>query len=210
MGRPKEPIIEVGRVVEEALAVIDEHGLEGLSMRGLGKRLGVNPASLYYHFHNKEDILDAVREHIVRKAKISPRLKSKGWEEQLIALGNSFRAAIIQHPNATQLIVANNPLRTRVIAHSLYENVIKTIVRSGFTEEQAAYILVGIEILTSGSVNEEANFGRLIQYGPVDSTRYPYLYRASRKPVDVVASFNSMLEDFIDGAKRRFLPALEI
>lgn len=42
--------------------IIDEHGLQGLSIRRLAEALGVNGASLYHHFRNKDEILAGVAE----------------------------------------------------------------------------------------------------------------------------------------------------
>ena len=48
------------RVIEEAMAMADELGVDALSMRTLGQRLGVEAMSLYNHVANKDDVLDAI------------------------------------------------------------------------------------------------------------------------------------------------------
>ena len=48
------------RVVRAAVALADEAGLEALSMRRLGQRLGVEAMSLYNHVANKDDLLDGM------------------------------------------------------------------------------------------------------------------------------------------------------
>lgn len=206
MGRPKIPILDVQTVVKEALAMIDEHGLDGLSMRGLGKQLNVNPASLYHHFQNKDDILDAVREHIIRKANLSTKTKGKSWQDVLLALGKSYRSAMTQHPKATSLLTTNNPIRNRVIGHRLYESVVTVLLEAGFSAQQSIYLLVAIETIASGSVMEEMNFGKTIQFGQVDAQKCPNLHAATLgEPINVSANFAVILGDFIEGAGRRFL-----
>lgn len=208
MGRPKEPILDVQIVVKAALAMIDEHGLEGLSMRALGRELNVNPASLYHHFQNKDDILDAVREHIIRKANLSTKTKGKSWQEVLLALGKSYRSAMTQHPKATSLLTINNPIRTRVVGHRLYESVVAVLLEAGFSAQQSMYLLVAVETITSGSVMEEMSFGKTIQFGQVDVQKNPNLHAATlTESIDVSANFTIMLTDFIEGASRRFLGA---
>ncbi len=54
------------RVVEAALRLADEHGLEALTMRRLGTALGVEAMSLYRHVASKEALLDALADAIVR------------------------------------------------------------------------------------------------------------------------------------------------
>ena len=53
------------RVVEAALAHIDANGLGGLSMRRLGSDLGVEAMALYRHVAGKEELLDAIVEHLM-------------------------------------------------------------------------------------------------------------------------------------------------
>lgn len=47
-------------IVESALHVVEQGGLEALSMRGVARRLGVTPMALYNHVHDKADLVDAV------------------------------------------------------------------------------------------------------------------------------------------------------
>ena len=56
------------RIVELALEIIDEDGLEAMNMRRLAADAGVKPMSLYHHFPNKRAILDAVGEKIAAAA----------------------------------------------------------------------------------------------------------------------------------------------
>ena len=51
-------------IAETALSLIDERGLDQLSMRKLGAELGVEAMSLYNHVDNKDDLLDAVADRL--------------------------------------------------------------------------------------------------------------------------------------------------
>jgi AcrR family transcriptional regulator len=52
-------------IVNAALAIISEAGLEGLTMKGIAARVGVSDAALYRHFRNKSDILNAMVDRFV-------------------------------------------------------------------------------------------------------------------------------------------------
>ena len=54
-------------VVEHALEVLDRHGLADLSMRRLAADLGVQPSALYWHFANKQALLAAVADEVLRR-----------------------------------------------------------------------------------------------------------------------------------------------
>src|SRR6476469_1505374 len=84
------------RIIAAAVAIVDEHGLESLSMRKLGAALGVEAMSLYNHVDNKDDVLDGVLDHVLKEVPL-PEL-DLAWEEQLRVLARGFRAAGLAHP----------------------------------------------------------------------------------------------------------------
>jgi AcrR family transcriptional regulator len=62
--RGREPLTRE-RIVAEALALVDEAGLTGLSTRKLGQRLGVEAMSIYHYFPSKQHLLDALVDHAI-------------------------------------------------------------------------------------------------------------------------------------------------
>src|SRR5262245_28023639 len=64
-GRPPKgsgDALSRARVLREALALVDEEGLDAVSMRKLARRLGVDPMSLYNHVEGKDALLDGIAE----------------------------------------------------------------------------------------------------------------------------------------------------
>jgi AcrR family transcriptional regulator len=53
------------RILDEALALVDERGLTALTTRALGQRLGVDPTAVYRHFRNKDELVNALADRIV-------------------------------------------------------------------------------------------------------------------------------------------------
>ena len=62
-----------GDVVERALHVLDRYGLADLTMRRLATELGVQPSALYHHFPNKQALLAAVADEVLRRGHRDPR-----------------------------------------------------------------------------------------------------------------------------------------
>jgi len=60
MARPRQALLTRERIITAAATIIDAEGLEAVSTRRLAAELGVQGPSLYHHFGNKEEILDAV------------------------------------------------------------------------------------------------------------------------------------------------------
>jgi AcrR family transcriptional regulator len=126
------------QVVEEALRLIDEEGLEACSMRRLGARLGVEAMSLYNHVAHKRALLDAVVESLVLQTPLPDRAEVTPREELWI-FARSMREGMRAHPRALPLIAAS-PLRTPG-ALLILDRLLDTIHRAGVTGVQSIYAL---------------------------------------------------------------------
>src|ERR1700733_10465975 len=105
VGRPKVPLIGRDAAIEKALEIIDRDGIDGLSIRNLGKELGVNGASLYHHFTDKDEILEGVRHLIMVEARvIFPSSKAATWRDYARKSGTRYRAALLAHPHAAPIM----------------------------------------------------------------------------------------------------------
>src|SRR5260370_42167586 len=70
--KEKEPGLSRSRLAAEALALIQEEGLEALSMRGLADRLNVKAASLYWHLRDRRELLELLAESILQTVRPAP------------------------------------------------------------------------------------------------------------------------------------------
>ena len=93
------------RILEAAVALIDENGLEALSMRRLAQSLDVEAMSLYRHVKNKAALLDGIHETILSEIAIDPDA-SVPWREALVMLAVAFRDVMLDHPAALPLFAA--------------------------------------------------------------------------------------------------------
>lgn len=98
------------RILAAALAIIDRDGLRGLTMRRLGRELGVEPMSLYRHIENKDAVLDGIVELIILEIDV-PTDPDLGWEQAVRRVAHSYRRAAQAHPHAFPL-VTTRPLTT--------------------------------------------------------------------------------------------------
>src|SRR5215469_11608803 len=72
------------RLVEAALQLVNEEGLEGLSMRALADSLEVKAASLYWHVRDRRELLELLAESILEPVRVPHR---GGWRENILAAG---------------------------------------------------------------------------------------------------------------------------
>ena len=97
----REPLSRT-RVLEAAVALADETGLERFSMRGLAQELGVVPMALYKHVANKEELLDGMVD-IVFSEMESPS-SGEDWRSALRRRAISSREALKRHSWAIGLM----------------------------------------------------------------------------------------------------------
>lgn len=96
MARPKVPLIDRQLIVGAAIKILEADGLDGLSLRKLGSDLGVNPASIYHHFENKESILRAVTARILREVEVPP--DRYDWKRWMIESTINYWRVLVEKP----------------------------------------------------------------------------------------------------------------
>ena len=82
-----------------AMKHVDTHGLSALSMRALGSELGVDATALYRHFPNKDSLVAAMVDRMLREALESHDPAGKSPREKILDLVLSMRRAFERHPD---------------------------------------------------------------------------------------------------------------
>jgi AcrR family transcriptional regulator len=95
------------RITEGAVALLDEEGMDRLTMRHLAERLGVGTTTLYWHVKTKADVIDLAIDAIFGETSLPDR-DSGDWRENVVALLSDCRATLLRHPWSAAL-----PLRQR-------------------------------------------------------------------------------------------------
>ena len=131
---PKRPSIDRERLVGEALALLDAAGFDGLTMRRLAERLGVQAASLYNHVRDKHELLALLADAICAEVREpNPR---RPWREQLEAVAWDYRRVLLAHRDAARVLVATPPVGPRRVR--LIEETLAMLRAAGFGDEETA------------------------------------------------------------------------
>lgn len=117
MGRPKKALISRRKTLEVALRIIDEEGLDALSIRRLGDELNVRGISLYYHFPSKEHILVGVCELALADVR-TPHSTNIDWRDWLVDNARKYYLALMAHPNLIPVLMRRHPLRIGLSEHN--------------------------------------------------------------------------------------------
>ena len=148
------------RVVQEALAVIAQDGVEALTMRGLAARLGIVPGAVYRHVRNKQQLQDLVLDGVLAEVDVHLDL-SLVWTEQLKLLAHRLRQVLEAHPGVAGILKTRDPLGPHSLV--LAEAFLGPLQTAGFGNREAGlafFLLVDYTIgfavsSPPASVNEQ-------------------------------------------------------
>jgi TetR/AcrR family tetracycline transcriptional repressor len=133
------------RIIERAIDFVDENGLSALTMRRLGRELGVEAMSLYRYVNGREDLLEGIVDRMVSELHLRHdelQLRSSdGWQAYLQWLAHGVRSLAREHPNVFPLIATRHPaapwLRPPLRSMRVVEDFLATLVSRGFSDERA-------------------------------------------------------------------------
>lgn len=145
--------IDKDHAVREALALLDEIGLDALSTRKLAERLGIKQPSLYWHFRDKQALLDAMNAQMMRAshARRTP-LAGEDWQAFLRAHATSFRACLLSRRDGARVHAG---ARAEPDALPEAEAQLACLVAWGFEIGEALAALVTVARFVVGFVLEE-------------------------------------------------------
>jgi AcrR family transcriptional regulator len=211
-------------IVRAALTLLDEVGLEGLTMRRLATALKIQAPSLYWHFPNKQALLDGMADAIFGAVSLprnlkgknpKPRnLKGKTWDVRLKAVFRAIRRAFLAHRDGARVfagtyVPTDNVLRVVEAMMALMQEAGASPKLSsdgafslvyyvlGFTMEEQ-----GLDPRTGGPL-DLAN--RQAQFANLAAMKYPSIHAALHRMFDndLDDRFEAGLDLLISGLKAR-------
>lgn len=150
---PRRPALSRDRIIDAAVRVADRGGLAQVSMRNVGKELGVEAMSLYHHLAGKDALLDALANWIFTRIELpEPR---QPWRQAMTDRAASARATLAQHPWALGLIESRRSPGPALLRH--HDTVLGCLRNSGFPMTLAAHAFSAIDAYVYGFVLTELN-----------------------------------------------------
>ena len=211
----REPLTRE-RVLRAGVELADERGVERLSMRELGRVLGVEAMSLYNHVANKDDLLDGMVDVVI--AEVEVPATDVDWKGAMRRRAISARAAFARHPWAVRLVdtrASAGPARLRY-----FEAMIASLRRAGFSPGMAVDALSTLDgfvygfgihrlhVAEADPPDDVAMAEALARWLP--AAEYPYLNELIVEYVlpggyDEAASFAFGLDLILDGLEARLM-----
>ena len=126
---PQRARLSKTAVVGRAIALADAEGLDALTIRRLAQELGVTPMALYWHFHNKEELLSALADQFWSEIDTDVD-EAAPWAAQLRGVLESLVQVLRTHPSASELLIAGE--KQSAAALEATEVTLEVLRRGGF------------------------------------------------------------------------------
>ncbi len=147
------PALTRDRIVAAAVAVADRGGLTTLSMRSVGRELGVEAMSLYHHLRSKEELLDALADWAFAAITL-PRI-GQSWRPEMTTRMSSARDVLREHPWALGLLESRRNPGPALLRH--HDAVLGCLRHQGFSVVLAAHAFSVLDSYVYGFVLTELN-----------------------------------------------------
>ena len=208
------------QVLQAAVALADEAGLEGFSMRGLAKELGVVPMALYKHVANKEELLDGMVDIVFGEIELPSG--DLDWKSAMRRRAISVREALKRHSWAIGRMESRNPGPANLRYH---DAVMGCLRKAGFPFEMAVHAYSVQDAYIYGFALQERDLAfetpdsagaaaqrRAETIGAFDD--YPYLGEVATKlpesGYDNAVEFAWGLDLILDGLEQRRAEAVAV
>jgi len=214
--RDREPITQEA-IVETALRLLDEDGLDQLSMRRIADELDTGPASLYWHVGSKDGLLDLLLDRVMGEIEI-PEPEPDRWQEQLKEVARAGRAMILRHRDIVRISIGRVPMGPNAlrISEGLFG-----ILRSGGVPDELAVTAQHLlfAVINGFTLDETTDLGAEVE-GPADeetanaardfvaslpADRFPNLVAVAPHfaSADNDQRFELLIDLFVDGLAQR-------
>lgn len=209
MGRPAKFTRE--QLQRAALALVDAHGLAGLTMRALASELGTGAMTLYNYVSQREELELLVVEAVIGEARSTP-VDDLAWYEELEAIAVALWRSIRTHPHVIPLILTRRSRSPAVFG--VTEALLRTLARGGRTGDGLLIAFRAVSALIMGAAQAELAGPLTLQAGESASEtiarfqalpqdRFPHLIEiaTAASASDAETEFRAGLAILIDGLR---------
>lgn len=133
-------------IVTAALELIDQVGIDRLTMRKLARTVKVPPMSLYLHFPSKEKLLDLMHQEVARRLYTDPEHDGMAWQAGLRALCHRTRSMFLGHPEWVRLLAR----RVTPEQIPLRELLLSQMVSAGIPAKDALSSMASVNFVALG------------------------------------------------------------
>lgn len=179
-------------ILNQAFAILNELGLERLTLRRLAARLGVQAPAIYWHFKSKQELVDEMATQVFREAfQETPAFDAaQSWQDWALNLCLGLRRTLLRYREGAKMFSG-----TYLTDPSLYASMeasLRKLAASGFSPPQSVVALGALYCYVVGFVIEEQaihlapgvpdpKYNLAVRESRIDKERYPLAFAAGTK-----------------------------
>ncbi|RDI50136.1 TetR/AcrR family transcriptional regulator [Nocardia mexicana] len=205
--RPAKAPLSEEVVVDAALALLQSEGLRAVTMRKVAATLDTGPSSLYVYVSGREGLIQAMQQRVFATVDLEPPDPAR-WREQLHALLERVRRALVAHPGIATTLLAEAPATDASL--QLVENQLGILLAGGLAPQESAWATdIFATLVTHAAVeadmrrtdSREQGDGSYETFTGLPSDRFPLLttYATELVTGDVDQRFRVAVDVVIDG-----------
>ncbi|TXS39756.1 TetR/AcrR family transcriptional regulator [Streptomyces sp. uw30] len=209
-GRP--PRLDRARTLQTALDLLDQSGLDALTMRRLADAMDVQAGALYRYFATKQDLLTAMAERMMDGVADAAEAREADWSERLATLARAMRAALLSRRDGARVFAGTHSTGANILGFA--DTVVGVMRTAGFPDDDAARALYAMANFTVGHTLEEQAALQPGSGGPADpghladavaAGTYPHLKASlpTLTSTDFTRLFEFGLDLLIEGLRAR-------
>jgi len=158
---PRTPLSRE-RVLQAAIDLADEGGIESLSIRKLAQAVGLRPMSLYHYVAGKEDIVNGILDLVVHEFRLAD---SEGeWKEAIRQSAISAHAVLLRHPWACALMMSPGAVSASRLAYM--EALLGRLRQAGFSPETTDHAYHALDSHIIGFTLWHTGYSRALRADP--------------------------------------------
>ncbi len=140
------------RVIDGAVALADEIGIDAFTIRKLAEAIDVKPMTIYHHLPNKEAIIDGMVDRVFDEIDLPPT--ELDWRAAMVVRCRSMRRVLADHPWASPLMESRTNPRPATLRH--HDAVLGCLRLGGFSLGLTAHAYATIDAFLYGFALQEA------------------------------------------------------
>ncbi|MBX4179080.1 TetR/AcrR family transcriptional regulator [Streptomyces geysiriensis] len=154
MGTERRAPLDRRRVADTALDLLNEVGLDGLTLRAIARELDVKAPALYWHFKDKQALLDEMATEMYRRMVAdTSHDPADTWRERLLKTNRGLRAALLRYRDGAKVFSGSR--FTGAVHAEQMEGDLRLFTAAGLTLPQAVRATTTAYVFTLGFVTEE-------------------------------------------------------
>jgi AcrR family transcriptional regulator len=212
--RPAKAPLSEDAILDTALRILRNEGLDAVTMRRLASELDTGPASLYVYIRNRDDLLNALFDRVGGMVQVEEPDPAR-WREQLHRLVDNLLKVLEEHRGIARMAVANVPTGENSLR--VADNLMGLLLAGGVTPRDAAWACDILPLFVTASAVETATYqergdapGEIVEhleavFTTLPANRFPNLARYGEDLVsgDGEERFHFGIDTFLDGLVAR-------